>query len=95
MCINSLCLLTETAVSSYKIRTRFARHTIVKLRIKSQFDFKLAVKRKNNIYVEKNTNRAFLLELLVSQIRIVATRSDPNRSIETCVQHSNLSSSEK
>ena len=44
------------------------------------------MKRKNNIYVEENTNRAFLLELLVSQIRLVATRSDPNRSIETCVQ---------
>ena len=86
MCVNSLCLLTETAFSSYNIRTRFARHTIVKLRIESQFDFKLAVKRKNNIYVEENTNCAFLLELLVSQIRFVATRSDPNRSIETCVQ---------
>ena len=41
MCINALCLLTETAFSSYNILTRFARHTIVKLRIKSQFDFKL------------------------------------------------------
>ena len=34
MCINSLCLLTETAISSYNIRTRFARRTIVKLKIK-------------------------------------------------------------
>ena len=80
--------LTETAFSSFNIRTRFARHTIVKLKIKSQFDLKLVWKRKNNTYVEENTNRAFQLELLVSQIRLVATRSDPNRSIETCVQHS-------
>ena len=43
-------------------------------------------KRNNNTYVEENTNRAFQLELLVSQIRLVVTRSDPNRSIETCVQ---------
>ena len=74
------------AISSYNIHTRFARRTIVKLRLKSQFDLKLVWKRKNNTYVEENTNRAFLLELLVSQIRLVATRSDPNRSIETCVK---------
>ena len=43
-------------------------------------------KRKKNTYVEENTNRAFQLELSVSQIRLVATRSDPNRLIETCVQ---------
>ena len=43
-------------------------------------------KRKNNTYVEKKTNRAFQLELLVSQTRLVAIRSDPNRLIETCVQ---------
>ena len=86
MCINSLCLLTEAAFSFYNIRTRFARHTIVKLKIKSQFDLKLVWKRKNNTYVEENTNRAFQLELLVSQIHLVATRSDPNRSIETCEQ---------
>ena len=66
MCINSLCLLTETAFSSFNMRTRFARHTIVKLEIKSQFDLKLLWKRKNNTYVEENTNRAFQLELLVS-----------------------------
>ena len=87
MCINSLCFLTETAFISFNIRTRFARHTIVKSKIKSQFDFKLVVKRKSNIYVEENTNRAFLLELLFSRIHLVATRSDPNRSFETCVQH--------
>ena len=34
MCINLLCLLTKTAFSSFNIRTRFARHTIVKLKIK-------------------------------------------------------------
>ena len=85
-CINSLCLLTKTAFSSYNIRTRFARHTIVKLKIKSQFDSKLVWKRKNNTYVEENTNRAIQLELLVSQIHLVATRSDPNRSIEKCQQ---------
>ena len=56
------------------------------LKINSQFDLKLVWKRKNNTYVEKKTNRAFQLELLVSQIRLVATRSDPNRLIETCVQ---------
>ena len=78
--------LTETAFSSFNIPTRFARHTIVNLKIKSQFDLKLVWKRKNNTYVEENTNRAFQLELLVSQIRLVATWSDPNRSIETCVQ---------
>ena len=54
--------------------------------MKSQSDLKLVWKRKNNTYVEENTNRAFQLELLVSQIRLAATRSDPNRSIETCVQ---------
>ena len=81
MCINLLCFLTETAFSC-----TLARHTIVKLKIKSQFDLKLVWKRKNNTYVEENTNRAFQLELLVSQIRLVATRSDPNRLIETCVQ---------
>ena len=86
MCIISLCFLTETAFSSFNIRTRFARHTIVKLKVKSQFDLKLVWKRKNNTCVEVNTNRAFQLELLVNQIRLVATRSDPNRSIETCVQ---------
>ena len=63
-----------------------ARHTIVKLKIKLQFDLKLVWKRKNNTYVEENTNREFQLELLVSQIRLVATRSDPNRLMKTCVQ---------
>ena len=76
----------EIAFSFYNIRTRFARHTIVKLKIKSQFDLKLVWKHKNNTYVQENTNRAFQLELVVSQIHLVATRSDPNRSIETCEQ---------
>ena len=63
--------ITETACSSYDIRKRLARHTIVEAKNKSRFDFKLALKRKNNIYVEENTNRAFLLELLLSQIRLL------------------------
>ena len=51
--------------------TRLARLTIVEAKNKSQFDFKLGLKRKKNIHVEENTNRAFLLELLVSQIRLL------------------------
>ena len=50
---------------------RFARLTIVEDKNKSRFDFKLVLKRKNNIYIKENTNRAFLLEHLVSKIRLL------------------------
>ena len=86
MCINSLCFLQKPLVVPTIYVTCLAHHTIVKLRIKSQFDFELVLRHKNNIYVEENTNCVFLLELLVSQIRLVATQSDPNCLIKTCVQ---------
>ena len=47
--------------------------TIVEVKNKSQFDYQIGVEAQGYIYVEGNTTRAFLLELLVSQIRLLLT----------------------
>ena len=51
--------LTEKYVPMLYV-TRLARLTIVEAKNESRFDFKLMLKRKDNIYVEGNTTRAFL-----------------------------------
>ena len=51
--------------------TGLARLTIVKVKKKSPFDYKIGVEAQEYIYVEGNTTRAFLLKLLVSQIRLL------------------------
>ena len=47
--------------------------TIVEVKNKSQFDYIIGVEAQGYIYVEGNTTRAFLLELLVSQNRLLLT----------------------
>ena len=51
--------------------TRLARLTIVEAKNKSRFDYRIDAEAQEYIYIEGNTTRAFLLELLVSQIRLL------------------------
>ena len=55
------------------VNTSCARLTIVAAKSKPLLDNKLGVEAQEYIYVEENTTRAFLLELLVSQIRLLLT----------------------
>ena len=52
---------------------RFSRLTIVETKNKSRFDYKISVEAQEYIYVEGNMTRAFLLELVVSQISLLLT----------------------
>ena len=58
---------------------------IVKAKNKSQFDYKIDVETQEYIYVEGNTTRAFLLELLVSQIRLLLTHGASQTAQLRCV----------
>ena len=50
-----------------------SKPTMVEVKNKLQFDNKIGVEAQGYIYIEGNTTRTFLLELLVSQIRLLLT----------------------
>ena len=65
--------------------TRLARLTIVEAENKSPFDYKIDVEAQEYIYVEGDTTRAFLLELLASQIRLLLTHGASQIAQLRCV----------
>ena len=71
--------------------TRLARLTIVEAKNKSRFDYKIGVEEQEYIYVEGNTTRAFPLELLVSQIRLLLPHGASQTAQLKCVCAKRLS----